>query len=299
MFHRILIASVTIWIASFAGFSHLEAAEEKEHFSRESWVESVPIGKERFEKEDEAGNREAPSSEPTAESGAFFGLGNGWEFGFGRFQGYSFFTVFNALNPDTPAGSIVADTDWYTAYPCVPDISKNSGLKGGYLGALQIGFDHRFRDMRGVMGMVLEGGLATAFAQPYIFNVITADGVNLITTTIYGKLRHQGFLSVACRGGIALGRSMCFVKVGYSGDFWRLSGFPYRARKKWNSNVLLGCGVDINMSRSLAFGLSMDVRFGSKVKFALNNIYYDSTLEVRPFLSNAMFWIKHKIPVCR
>lgn len=233
------------------------------------------------------------------ESGVTFGLGNGWEFGFGSLKGSSIFSLASILEPGTPAYEIARGVTSYTVFPCMPDIEKHPGLTGGYLGSLQVGWDCKVRDALAVGGVLLEGGFGTGKMTPGLSVVTTENGDTFFTSISYGKLHHRGYFACSLRGGLALGRVLLFGKIGYSGDSWRFRVDPFQAKSKWVNSLLLGVGADVNLTRCWLLGIGADVRIGGDAKFKNLQYTYDNCgLKFRPYLSNGTIWIKYKIPTC-
>lgn len=245
-----------------------------------------------------------PESAPLAyESGFTFGIGNGYEFGFARLRGVSGFSLSSVYSDFSYERQFIDSLGVfdYAEFPMVANIEKDPGLTGGYFGSLQMGWDCKLRDSILVGGILLEGGFGTgrmrALYPVYIYNGNAVFDEQVIQD--YAKMRHRGYMTSSLKAGFAMGRALLFLKVGYAGDSWRIQ-LPYLASKsKWVSSLLVGLGVDLNMTRHWLIGISSDVRLGGNVQFKNIVSTYDMlAIKMRPYITNTILWIKYKIPTC-
>lgn len=245
-----------------------------------------------------------------------------FEAGFGGGAMYSNLNGYN--NPYYADGNFPLEDD-----PAVYgyNLSKiASGWSGsGVVSMYNLGYDHRFEGTPVVLGIWAGAGAGHlsgthSYSQSQI-NYFTASD-----STTPAFISQTAFFSSGIRLGYACKRFLPFAKIGWStrktsvqltqlgtrvtGD---LAVPPYTVTQedqsqkvhKWINCLLVGAGVDVNLSSNWILGVAMEFNMGKATTFNFSDTtftradgkYDTPSIKLRPNISSVMATLKYALPV--
>jgi opacity protein-like surface antigen len=196
----------------------------------------------------------------------------------------------------------------------------------GFAGSASIGYDCRVPRSFFVWGTFFGGGGTGAHASiPYEGDTLTYSSLGTIYSGVRSAiyLSDGGFFTLGGRFGISMGPALAFFRVGWAphriqckiqriGTTATSSGYVDGLQKKslssWISTLLLGAGVDVNLTRNLILGFLIEAHIGGQKDYQFpSGIFMKGsasgyqTIRVRakPFLTQYLITMKYAIPVCK
>jgi opacity protein-like surface antigen len=192
----------------------------------------------------------------------------------------------------------------------------------GFAGSASIGYDCRLPKSFFVWGAFFGGGGTGAHCSiPYKGAAYSSlPYSNSVNSAIY--LSDGGFFTLGGRFGISMGPALAFFRVGWAphriqckiqrmGTMATSTGYVTAFQKKslssWISTLLLGAGVDVNLTRNLILGFLIEGHIGGQKDYQFPTGIFTNgsgrgyeTIRVRakPFLTQYLITMKYAFPAC-
>jgi opacity protein-like surface antigen len=195
----------------------------------------------------------------------------------------------------------------------------------GFAGSASIGYDCRLPKSLLVCGAFFGGGGTGAHCSvPYGGSSYTYNPLGTVETGIRSAVYFSdgGFFILGGRFGVSVSSALAFFRLGWAphriqskiqrmGTITIASGYTSVLQKKslssWISTLLLGVGIDVNLTKNLILGFLVEGHIGGQKDYQFpTGTFTDengqgyNTIRVRakPFLTQGMITMKYAIPTC-